>query len=148
MLAGSSPVSRLISLLRDPAASEAAGAEQLRRPAAAASPSNSPAGSAEALCRSRLCNCLLRSSGVAMVGVATMVGHTYGAIGARAAHVNLRTAVYRAFCNDRQASIFPSLGACGRDVLRRAGSSAAHWRRTLPGARVERTGHLATGPNL
>ena len=74
-----------------------------------ASPSNSPAGSAEALCRSRLCNCLLRSSGVAMVGVATMVGHTYGAIRARAAHVNLRTAVYRAFCNDRQASIFPSL---------------------------------------
>ena len=127
MLAGSSPVSRLISLLRDPAASEAAGAEQLRRPAAAASPSNSPAGSAEALCRSRLCNCLLRSSGVAMVGVATMVGHTYGAIRARAAHVNLRMAVYRAFCNDRQASIFPSL-ARGREPMcgQRAGIANEH----------------------
>ena len=125
MLAGSSPVSRLISLLRDPAASEAAGAEQLRRPAAAASPSNSPAGSAEALCRSRLCNCLLRSSGVAMVGVATMVGHTYGAIRARAAHVNLRTAVYRAFCNDRQASIFPSL-ARGREPMCAASAGIAN----------------------
>ena len=112
MLAGSSPVSRLISLLRDPAASEAVGAEQLRRPAAAASPNNTG---------------LLLSSGVAMVGVATMVGHTYGAIRARAAHVNLRTAVYRAFCNDRQASIFPSL-ARGREPMcgQRAGIANEH----------------------
>ena len=81
-----------------------------------ASPSNSPAGSAVALCRNRLCNCLPLRRGVAMVGVATMVGHTYGAIRARAAHVNLRAAAYRAFCNDRQASIFTSL-ARGRDTM-------------------------------
>ena len=53
-----------------------------------------------------------------MVGVATMVGHTYGAIRARAAHVNLRAAVYRAFCNDRQASISPSLALDGMYAAR------------------------------